>query len=131
MKHRLSVSCVAGLIFACACLLPAGARDGKLDSRPLRDAIVGSWTLVSIYEEDEVGEDLDRWGDRPTGHFVADASGRFMLQIVGRDATEIAMFAPSPLAPRYLGGRGSLGYAGRLTVDESKGKLTLEIDDAV
>lgn len=118
---RLRLSALAGLLFACTLVSPSHARE----ERPTLEAIVGTWTLVSIYEEDEVGEDLDRWGNSPAGRFVADASGYFMLQIIGRDPIRIAT-----IAPRHAGDRRILGYAGRLAIDETTGKATFAIGDA-
>ncbi len=123
---RPGFSALLVLLFACIFVASSGAREGS----PVREAIVGTWTLVSIYEEDETGDDLDRWGNKPTGRFVVDGSGHFMLQIVGRDAIEFAMLA-KPLAPRYVGDRRILGYAGRLLIDEPESKITFQIEEAV
>jgi hypothetical protein len=124
--HRLRFSALFGLVFACVFTAASDARE----ARPIREAIAGTWTLVSIYEEDDTGNDLDRWGNKPTGHFTADDSGHFMLQVVGRDAIEIATLAKS-LVPRYVGDRRILGYAGRLLIEETASKITFQIEDAV
>lgn len=124
--HRLRFSALFGAAFAFAAMVASNAREAK----PLREAVNGTWTLVSIYEEDDTGDDLDRWGNKPTGTFIADESGHFMLQLVGRNAINIATLSKS-LAPRYIGDRCILGYAGRLLIDEAAGKVTFQIEAAV
>ena len=92
-----------------------------------QDGLEGTWALQSIYEENDGGEDLDRWGSRPTGHFIADASGHFLFQLVGRDAIKVAGAA----SLRSAGSdREALAYAGRYQFDRAQGVIKLSIDDA-
>ena len=99
------------------------------DARDVRDALAGTWKLVSIYEENASGEEVDRWGDDRRGRFVADQSGHFMLQLVGRNPIRLE----SPAQSRACARRGayeSISYAGRYSVDEATDLMTLKIADA-
>ena len=51
----------AGTAAAMVLTLPFVASSAQA---PL-EQIVGTWTLVSVYEEDDQGQDLDRWGSAP------------------------------------------------------------------
>jgi len=92
-------------------------------------AVEGSWVLQSIYEENDGGQDLDRWGERPTGHFIADASGHFSFQIVGRDAIRVASVLSSPLCT-MPSDREALAYAGTYQLDPRQSRMMLRIEDA-
>jgi len=102
---------------------PAGAEA----SAP--DGIQGSWVLQSIYEEDETGQDLERWGERPAGHFIADATGHFSFQLVGRGAIRFASAASAPVCSA-LSDREALAYAGTYVLDAEQSKIMLQIEDA-
>lgn len=47
----------------------------------LREQIVGTWMLISFYEEDDSGEEIEKFGLRPPGHLVFDRQGHFAFQI--------------------------------------------------
>ena len=97
--------------------------------------LVGKWVLTSVYEENDGGEDLDRWGTAPQGQFIADAEGRFSLLLVGRNITRIAENNAERAcynlpACREFMDRRVIGYSGRLTA--SKGdEFILHVDDAL
>jgi hypothetical protein len=42
-----------------SCALPFAAASTRQPSQSPQDDIAGTWALVSIYEEDDSGEDLD------------------------------------------------------------------------
>jgi hypothetical protein len=117
---RIAVALVLGL---CA------AAHAEPAPRDVRDALAGTWTLVSIYEENDGGEELDRWGDDRRGRFVADNAGHFMLQLVGRNP--IRLESPAQLRACARNAYESIGYAGTYSVDEGQDVLTLKIVDAI
>jgi hypothetical protein len=91
----------------------------------LKDAIVGAWSLASIYEEDELGEDLERWGRAPRGLLSVDASGRFMLQLIGTEPLRVAS-APPVGAGAMCGSAACLSYAGSYVLDRATIAFTIE-----
>jgi hypothetical protein len=98
--------------------------------RDVRDAVVGTWTLVSLYEENESGEGVDRWGDDPQGYFTADGSGHFMFQLVGRNPIRLESPAQSRACARRAAYE-SIGYAGNYVIDEAQDVMALEVDGAL
>jgi hypothetical protein len=106
----------AGTAAAMVLTLPFVASSAQA---PL-DQIVGTWRLVSVYEEDDQGQDLDRWGSAPEGEFTASADGRFSLMIVGRHVTRIAgnnaeRACSSLKACREFMDQKVVGYAGQVS----------------
>jgi len=112
-------------IFALACL---EASQASAESPQVR-GIAGSWVLQSIYEEDDTGQDLDQWGERPAGHFIADAAGHFSFQLVGRGAIRFASASSAPVCSA-LSDREALAYAGTYVLDAEQSSITLQIEDA-
>ncbi len=82
LKWQTFAASIAALLLT-AGESPSGA-DGTLK------LLAGQWTLLSVYEEDSSGHDLDRWGTAPEGQFVADHGGDFSFLMVGRNVTRIA-----------------------------------------
>ena len=64
-----------GTILPCAALLSvlaaAPVAGGETDSKPLRDGLVGTWTLVSTVDIRKDGSEVDRWGVNPKGTCLA------------------------------------------------------------
>ena len=114
----------AATILALACQAPCLARAQE----PGTHAIEGSWVLQSIYEENDEGQDLDRWGQRPTGHFVADAAGHFSFQLVGRGAIRVGGTSSPVCSARS--DREALAYVGTYEIDPEQSTITLRIEDA-
>ena len=112
-------------IIALICQMPCLAQA----QTPGSHAIEGTWVLQSIYEENDGGEDIDRWGERPTGQFIADASGRFSFQLVGRGAIRFATASSSP-ACSQTSDREALAYAGKYELDPEQDRIRLEVEDA-
>jgi hypothetical protein len=88
------------------------------------DMLVGTWALVSIYEEDDQGEDMDRWGDDPQGLFIADGIGNFMFQLVGRDVIRLAGAMP-PIACRDPKEYQGIAYSGQYAIDAQRGTIAV------
>jgi hypothetical protein len=68
--------------------VPARAEHARLAAapassaiKPLAERIAGTWLLVSFYDEDETGEEIERWGTEPKGRLSFDDHGRFAFQL--------------------------------------------------
>ena len=92
----------------------------------LRDRIVGSWRLLSIYEESNAGEELTSFGVDPQGQFIATPTGHFSFQIVSRAGRRFAATSPS-IAHGTGALREALSYFGSYTLDAAQGRLTFDI----
>jgi hypothetical protein len=73
----LGVSAVAGL---CVAAVSADAVSSEL---AFERSVVGTWQLLSLYEEDESGHDVHTFGRNPDGQLMLDAAGHFSLKIGG------------------------------------------------
>ncbi len=113
----------------CALSCVTAAR-GQIVAPDVREALVGTWTLVSIYEENDSGAELDRWGDDRHGRFIADRPGHFMLQLVGRNPIRLESPAQARACSRSAAYE-SIGYAGAYTIDEAHDVMTLKAEDAL
>lgn len=118
------------------CLAQAGRNGPDLQSvatasRPapaLKDRIVGAWRLVSIYEENELGEDIALFGTDPRGLFIATRDGRFSLQIVSHDGRRLAGDRQTlAVADDSSSLREALAYYGVYSLGEARGMLTLQV----
>ena len=88
---------------------------------PLKQQIVGTWTLVSVYDQLYDGKKLDTWGPNVKGSAAYDRSGRFTFMIVaaGRKKSEAGPLAPVGKA---------IGYFGTYSVNEDDRTITWRIE---
>jgi hypothetical protein len=90
--------------------------------------IVGTWQLVSIYQEDDGGFEIDQFGGRPAGLFIADAEGNFSLQIMSNHPRRVLIgFPPAVVMARNDGLIEAVTYFGSYVVDEPTQTLTLHV----
>lgn len=97
--------------------------------------IAGKWTLVSVYEENDAGEDLGRWGNSPEGQLTASADGRFSLLMVGRNVTRIATTAAEQACSNVRSCREMLSlkvicYSGAYFAG-AENEISFDIDDSI
>ena len=108
---------------------------GELSAQIEQDQLLGRWMLVSIYEEDAGGEELDHWGSSAEGEFTAEANGQFSLVLASlhvvrivRTQAERACHAVKTC--RDMMDQRVLSYAGRFSIN-SDGAVTFEINSAL
>ena len=90
----------------------AGPADDKL-----RDALLGTWTLVSaVREEIPSGARTDMFGQAPHGFINYSPEGRMIALITRRDRKAAANGRPTPTEAEALF-RSMLSYAGTFTVE--------------
>jgi hypothetical protein len=113
--RTLTVFAIAGMSVAA---VSGGAVSNDL---ALEHSVVGIWKLLSLYEEDESGQDVVSFGRNCQGRLILDAAGQFSLQIGGdvfatafrRDPTNAAAALVSARAPM-------LAYLGKYSVDHGR-----------
>jgi hypothetical protein len=116
---------------AALALLPLGSHAND----QISPRIVGAWVLVSIYEEDSGGEDLDRWGSAPEGQLILRADGSFSFLMVGRNVVRLASTNAEQACARLRACRETMdrkvvGYTGTFSISENA-KLSLQITDGL
>lgn len=94
--------------------------------------IAGAWTLVSIYEEDAGGEEIDRFEGDATGQLMLDRNGNFSLQIMNlsarRQSATPAQSARSAPCVASSGLIDAMAYFGTYLFDPLAGRLTLRVE---
>ena len=102
----------------------AQSLDGKL-----KDRIVGTWTAVSQYV-DQDGKKLEPFGSDPKGLVIYDAGGRFVLVLQRATLTSFAsnnrMTGTADENKAII--QGSIAYFGRYVVNEKQGTISLHLD---
>lgn len=130
---------VSGLAAALSFVQPVFAQT--VDPRPAalathhapRERIVGTWRLVSVYEENAGGEDIDVFGTDPQGQFIATDAGHFSFQIISREGRrlganqQVTRVSETNGLSDGAGLRDALAYFGRYSLDQESGTLTLRV----
>jgi len=80
----LSLSAITTLGF----VLPPSNAVGQQKS--VKDQLVGTWTLGSIYIEAPDGSRLEPFGSNPKGILVIDGNGHIAVQFIGSDTAKFA-----------------------------------------
>lgn len=91
--------------------------------------IVGTWKLVSIYEEDDQGYELNEFEDGAMGQFIAGQGNNFSLQILSPSARRYTPKGPSCVPSAGL--IDAITYFGTYTPDRQNQKLTLHIKNCL
>jgi len=107
------------LRFAVAGLLLAAGSAGAV-SNPLGHPVVGTWKLLSLYEEDESGQDVRTCGDKPEGQLILDAAGGFWLQMC-RDLLSTTRPKPTSAPATLVSAHTSIiTYRGQYSIDQGR-----------
>lgn len=110
-------------------MLGTAIRGVAFAQQGLKDQIVGTWTPVSQYV-DQDGKRLEPFGPNPKGIVVYDGNGRFVLVL---QRASLPRFASSN---RMTGSaeenkaivQGSIAYFGSYSVDEKEQKINIHYD---
>jgi hypothetical protein len=123
-RRHFSISVVTGLGLA---LLPSIAVGQQ---KPLKDQLVGTWTLVSWEQANPDGSKLQRFGANPKGINVFDANGRVFVMYARPDLPKIASGSPSTPTPEEAKAivGGAIGYFGTYTVNEADKSIVFRLE---
>jgi hypothetical protein len=108
----------------------AAAQKLRVQQPPtaMAEQIVGTWRLVSIYEENAGGYDIDQFGLAPRGLFMVDRQGNYSFQIMSNDGRRLSAATPPAVVPvRGDGLLEAMTYFGAYSIDEAKRRLTLHV----
>jgi hypothetical protein len=92
----------------------------------IKQPIAGTWTLVSIYEEDAGGEEVNRFEGDAKGQLIADENGNFSLQIMNLGARRHSA-TPAPCVASS-GLIDAITYFGTYFLDSAGERLTLRVE---
>jgi hypothetical protein len=96
---------------------------------PINQQIVGTWKLLSIYEEDSYGDEINQFGDESSGQFITDEEGNFSFQILSSSGRRYAAKAPSCVGSSGL--IDAVTYFGTYSVNRQSAKLVLHVDNCL
>jgi hypothetical protein len=119
--HKLT-DLTAAVLVPLALTFPTTAAFAQ--QRPLKESIVGSWTIVSAVDKYEDGKSNNPWGPGLKGNIIFDGSGRFAQIIIG--GPEASMKTADPRRPdAYV-----VAYYGTYTVNEADKLVTTKLEYA-
>jgi hypothetical protein len=114
MKIR-SVLALVGLAISFA--FPTFAQEQK----SLKELIVGTWLLESVYDQTQDGVKHNPWGDGVKGQAMYDAQGHFSWMIMSANRPK------AETSPRIPVGQ-AIAYWGTYTIDEAAKTITDHIE---
>ena len=99
------------------------ASDALAQQKPLKEQLVGTWTLVSSDQVLPDGSKLKQFGSNPKGINVFDANGRFFIMVASADNSKIA-------SKEDVGGLTvkSIAYYGTYIVNEAERVAILHLE---
>ena len=119
MNRRTTLTLTALAFLCLGIALPPSDALGQQKS--LKELIVGTWSLDSIYDQTEDGKKLNPWGDGVKGQVIYTADGHYNFQTMSANRPKADTSPREPV--------GSLvAYWGTYTVDEGAKTLISDIE---
>jgi hypothetical protein len=115
-RSLISLSAIAALGLA---VLPGIAVSQQ---KSLKDAIIGSWSITSVFDQYENGKKNNPWGAGLKSSLVFDGAGRFSQIIIGEPQPD--MKTADTRKPDAL----IVAYYGSYTVNEGNKTIAIKID---
>jgi hypothetical protein len=103
-------------------LMPAAGSPAQ--EKPLKEAIVGAWSLTSVFDEYESGQKNNPFGTGVKGSLMFDSSGRFSQIVIGERQDD--MKQADPRRPDAL----AVAYFGTYTVSEADKIVSMKLERA-
>jgi hypothetical protein len=98
------------------------ASDAVGQQKTLKELIVGTWVLDSIYDQSQDGKKNETWGPNVKGIAMFDGNGRFSWQIISADRSKSASNNPrNPVGQ-------AIAFFGTYTVDEAAKTVTYHLE---
>jgi hypothetical protein len=126
-RHILGLSATTALVLA---VLPGSA---IAQQKPLKDQLVGAWTLVSNDNTLPDGSRRQLWGPNPKGILILDASGHYAQTQMRADRQKLKSANRLEATPEESRAamRETLAQFGTWFVDEASKTITLRIEGSV
>ncbi len=102
------------------------------DAQSAKDQLVGTWMLVSIYDEHQDGSKFNPFGANPTGILMFDGNGHFAAQLIGSGLPKFASnnrLEGTPEENKAIV-QGSICYFGTYSVSEADQTLNYHIESS-
>ena len=120
MKLYSPLTRIASAVLCLGIVLAAGNAVGQ--QKTLKELIVGTWLLESVYDQTQDGVKHEPWGPGVKGIATFDGTGHYSLQIMAADRSKTASNNP-----RMRVGRVSRHF-GTYTIDEAAKTVMTHIE---
>lgn len=124
-----SVNECRGRVAAFALCIVSTLLTGSAQAQGLKEQIVGAWSPVSQYVEQD-GKRLDPFGNDPKGIVIYQADGHFVLYLqkasLPRFASNNRLTGTAEENKAIV--QGSIAYFGRYSIDESAAQMRIHYD---
>jgi len=120
MNQRTTLTITTMAFLCLGIAFPASNALGQ--EKTLKELIVGTWLLDSIYDQTEDGIKHDTWGPGVKGIAIFDGTDHMSIQIIAGDRSKSASNSSrTPVGQ-------AIGYFGTYTVDEAAKTTTYHIE---
>ena len=119
MKLYITLTRIALAFLCLGIALPPSEALGQQKS--LKELIVGTWLLDSVYDQTQDGEKHNPWGDGVKGQAMFDAQGHYSWMIMSANRPK------ADTSPRIPVGQ-AIAYWGTYTVNEEAKTLTAKLE---
>jgi hypothetical protein len=122
---------ITNILLFCTVII-ANAQQNNVAKQSLKEALIGTWTLVSV---DNIYPDSSRvhpYGDNPQGLLIFDVNGNYAIQILNAKRAKVISGDKNKCTPEENAElvMGSNSHFGKYYVDESTNTITFNIDHA-
>ena len=119
MKLYITLTRIALALLCLGIVCPA--RDAVAQQKSLKELIVGTWLLDSVYDQTQDGEKHNPWGDGVKGQAIYTSDGHFSWMIMSANRPK------ADTSPRIPVGQ-AIAYWGTYTIDEAAKTFTGHIE---
>src|SRR5437868_3114086 len=98
--------------------------------QPLKDQLVGTWTLLSWEQKKGDGTKVERYGTSPKGIAFFDAGGRYIITVMRSDRAKYASNALSQGTPEENKetADGTITYFGTYSISDADSSITVHVE---
>jgi hypothetical protein len=120
---------VIGKCIATALALPLLA-NGAVGQQPLREQLVGTWTVVSWEQKKSDGTKLELYGANPAGIAFFDAGGRYIITVMRSDRAKYASntLRQGTAEEDKETADGTITYFGTYSLNEMDRSMAIHVD---
>ncbi len=104
--------------------------DALGQKQPLREQLVGTWTLVSWEQKRSDGTKIERYGASPKGIAFFDAGGRYIITVMRSDRAKYAsntLWQSTPEENKETAD-GTITYFGTYSLSEADGSIAIHVE---
>jgi hypothetical protein len=123
--RRTFAACAAAILS-----LPLLAISAFGQPQPLKEQLVGTWTLVSWEQKNGDGTKVERYGANPTGIAFFDGGGRYIITVMRSDRAKYASNAlwQGTSEENKETADGTITYFGTYSVNDADSSIVVRVE---